>query len=136
MELESSDHSLQTERNIALRQLTAYDNFMCAISASNGSTHSPVVVIPSSETVEQEKWVGVDSVTAITKTVRQPDQERQALIGYADCGGLCYWYADELPSCLVFLLVMAVVLSILATPLTLLCLVPIMYKVNQVIYIA
>lgn len=128
----------QKDREVALSQMTSYDSFGAALTETriDGQQYLAVVCVPPKVSGDKEKWVGVyPSHSTFNPDIRQPDEGRVALCanqitGHSDA--VCYWYTDELPCCIVFLIVMAVVLSVLTTPLTLLCLVPMIYRMNKV----
>ena len=82
-----------------------------------------------------EKWVIVENHETIYENVTQPDPNRQALIGVATAaklGGIRYTYGDELPKKINQATVCAVVCSILATPLVLICIIPLILKLKKV----
>ena len=138
----------EEDRKVVMDQLTSYDRFMSAVTVASLNRTLGVVAVPPKASNSQEKWVAVDippkapntqekwvAVNAlkgvIDPSIRQPDPERKAICGhYEYC--LCYWYADELPRCMVLAVVFAVILSILTTPLVLLCCVPMIHKMNKV----
>ena len=136
----------EEDRKVVMDQLTSYDRFMSAVTVASLNRTLAVVAVPpkAPNTQEkwlavppkapntQEKWVAVNALKGvIDPSIRQPDPERKAICGhYEYC--LCYWYADELPRCMVLAVVFAVILSILTTPLALLCFVPMIHKMNKV----
>ena len=136
----------EEDRKVVMDQLTSYDRFMSAVTVASLNRTLAVVAVPPKDPNTQEKWVAVPpkapntqekwvAVNAlkgvIDPSIRQPDPERKAICGhYEYC--LCYWYADELPRCMVLAVVFAVILSILTTPLALLCFVPMIHKMNKV----
>ena len=136
----------EEDRKVVMDQLTSYDRFMSAVTVASLNRTLAVVAVPPKAPNTQEKWVAVPpkapntqekwvAVNAlkgvIDPSIRQPDPERKAICGhYEYC--LCYWYADELPRCMVLAVVFAVILSILTTPLALLCFVPMIHKMNKV----
>ena len=82
-----------------------------------------------------EKWVIVEDHTTIDENVIQPDPDRQALFGVPTVGrldGIRYTYGDELPKKITQATVCAVIFSILATPLTLICIIPMILKLKKV----
>ena len=82
-----------------------------------------------------EKWVIVENHRTIYENVTQPDPNRQALFGVANAGrvgGIRYTYGDELPNKITEATVCAVICSILATPLTLICIIPMILKLKKV----
>lgn len=120
-----------------MNQLMRFDYFASAVSQADCNHCIAVVAVPPKAPDTREKWVAVSPAECIIDTnIRQPDPERKALCGYilggSVCGCLCYWYDDELPSCIALTVVMAVILSILTTPLVLLCFVPMIHKMNRV----
>ena len=116
----------EEDRKVAMDQLTSYDRFASLNRAF------AVVAVPPKPPNTQEKWVAVSAVKrVIDPSIRQPDPERKAICGHYACC-LCYWYADELPCCIALTVVFAVILSILTTPLVLLCFVPMIHKINKV----
>ena len=123
----------EEDRKIALSQITTYDQFLSSISIVNGQRHYTAVVLPPKAPNTKEKWVGVCAADGSFNTsFRQPDPERIAVCGNNDNGCLCYGYADELPRCFVLAVVFTVILSILTTPLLLLCCVPMIHGMNKV----
>ena len=136
----------EEDRKVVMNHLTSYDRFMSAVTVASLNRTLAVVAVPPKAPNTQEKWVAVPpkapntqekwvAVNAlkgvIDPSIRQPDPERKAICGhYEYC--LCYWYADELPHCMVLAVVFAVILSILTTPLALLCFVPMIHKMNKV----
>ena len=81
-----------------------------------------------------EKWVIVDHRT-INEKVNQPDPNRQVLVGVptaSKLGGVHYTYGDELPKKVIQATVCAVICSILGTPLTLICMIPMIRKLKKV----
>ena len=82
-----------------------------------------------------EKWVIVKDHTTIYENVTRPDSNRQALFGdptVGRLGGIRYTYGDELPKKITQATVCAVICSILATPLTLICIIPMILKLKKV----
>ena len=82
-----------------------------------------------------EKWVIVENHGTIDENVTQPDSNRQALFGVPNAGrygGIHYTYGDELPKKITQATVCAVICSILATPLTLICIIPLILKLKKV----
>ena len=82
-----------------------------------------------------EKWVIVENNRTIDENVTQPDPNRQALFGVATAakfGGIRYTYSDELPKKITQATVCAVICSILATPLALICIIPMILKLKKV----
>ena len=123
----------EEDRKTALSQITTYDGFLAGISMANGQSHYTAVVVPPKAPDTKEKWVGVCAADGSFNTsFRQPDPERIAVCGSNDNGCLCYGYADELPRCIVLAVVFTVILSILTTPLLLLCCVPMIHGMNKV----
>ena len=120
------------DRNAVMNQLTSYDRFISAATVASLNRTFAVVAVPPKAPSTQEKWVAVSAVEGvIDPSIRQPDPERKAICGhYKYC--LCYWYADELPRCMVLAVVFAVILSILTTPLVLLCCVPMICRMKKV----
>ena len=126
---------------IAMNQLTSFDYFASAVSQADFNHYLAVVAVPPIAPDTREKWVAVSPAEGvIDASIRQPDPERKALCGYilggSMCGCLCYWYDNELPSCIALTVVMAVILSILTTPLVLLCFIPMIHKMNKVSKVA
>ena len=107
---------------------------MCFLSGfDQANTYFTVVAVPPKAPDTKEKWMGVNPRDgSIKMDIRQPDPERNAVCGNNDNGCLCYWYADELPCCTVLAVVSAVILSILTTPLILLCCVPMIHRMIKV----
>ena len=122
----------EEDRKVVMDQLTSYDRFMSAVTVASLNRTLAVVAVPPKPPDTQEKWVAVNALKGvIDPSIRQPDPERKAICGhYEYC--LCYWYADELPRCMVLAALFAVILSILTTPLILLCCVPMIHKMNKV----
>ena len=116
----------EEDRQTVMDQLTCYDRL------GNWNGVHAVVAVPPKAPNTQEKWVAVNAVAGvIDPSIRQPDPERKAICGrYEHC--LCYWYADELPRCITLAVVFAVILSILTTPLVLLCFVPMIRRMKKV----
>ena len=82
-----------------------------------------------------EKWVIVENHETIHENVTQPDSNRQALFGVpavGRLGGICYTYGDELPKKITQATVCAVICSILATPLVLICIIPMILRLKKV----
>ena len=121
----------EEDRKTALSQITNYDQSICKQCPHSNRTFA-VVVVPPKGPDTQEKWVAVNALKGVINTsIRQPDPERKAICGHNECC-LCYWYADELPLCIVLAVVSAVIFSILTTPLVLLCFVPMIHRMNKV----
>ena len=122
----------EEDRKAVMDQLTSYDRFASAVTVGSLNRTLAVVAVPPKASNTQEKWVAVNAVKGvIVPSIRQPDPERKAICGhYEYC--LCYWYADELPRCIALTVVFAVILSILTTPLVLLCCVPMIYRMSKV----
>ena len=122
----------QEDRNTVMNQLTGYDRFASAATVASLDRTFAVVAVPPKAPNTQEKWVAVSAVEGvIDPSIQQPDPERKAICGHYECY-LCYWYADELPRCITLTVVFAVILSILTTPLVLLCFVPMIQRMNKV----
>ena len=116
----------EEDRQTVMDQLTCYDRL------GNRNGVFAVVAVPPKAPNTQEKWVAVSAVEGvIDPSIQQPDPERKAICGHYECY-LCYWYADELPRCITLTVVFAVILSILTTPLVLLCFVPMIRRMNKV----
>ena len=82
-----------------------------------------------------EEWVIVENNTKILYNVTQPLPNRQALSGVPIAGTLRrirYTYGDDLPKKITQATVCAVICSILATPLTLLCIIPMILNLKKV----
>ena len=94
------------DRNAVMDQITSYDRFASAVTAGSLNRAFAVVVVPPKAPNTQEKWVAVSAVEGvIDPSIQQPDPERKAICGhYEYC--LCYWYADELPRCIVLAVVL------------------------------
>ena len=122
----------EEDRKVVMDQLTSYDHFASAVTVGSLNHTLAVVAVPPKAPNTQEKWVAVSAVEGvIDPSIQQPDPERKAICGhYEYC--LCYWYADELPRCIVLTVVFAVIFSILTTPLVLLCFVPMIHKMVKV----
>ena len=123
------------EAEAAASQLTSYDKFVHSLSQADNplNRYYATVVVPPKAPDTKEKWVGVCAADgSFNPDFRQPDPERIAVCGSNDNGCLCYGYADELPRCIVLAVVFTVILSILTTPLVLLCCVPIIHRMNKV----
>ena len=120
------------DRNAVMDQITSYDRFASAVTVGSLNRAFAVVAVPPKAPNTQEKWVAVSTVEGIIDpSIRQPDPERKAICGhYEYC--LCYWYANELPRCIALTVVFAVILSILTTPLILLCFVPMIRRMIKV----
>lgn len=124
----------QRDRVIALSQMTTYDSFVTGLSKTKD--YLAIVSVPPKVRGDKEKWVAVNPFNGIIQTnIRQPDEGRVALCGnqissYTD--KVCYWYDNELPCCIACLIVMAVVFSVLTTPIILLCLVPVIHRLKKV----
>ena len=116
----------EEERQTVMDQLTCYDR------VGNWNRVFAVLAVPPKAPNTQEKWVAVNGIEGvIDPSIQQPDPERKAICGrYEYC--LCYWYADELPRCITLAVVSAVILSILTTPLVLLCFVPMIRRMKKV----
>ena len=81
-----------------------------------------------------EKWT-LDG----NKNITQPDPERQALSGTATVHSISgkliriqYIYGDELPTKTVQATLCAVLCSVIATPLVLICIIPMILKIQKV----
>ena len=134
----------EEDTKAVVSQLTSYDNFLRQFSEVDAqlNRYYAVVMVPPKAPDTREKWVAVTHAGggdwAFYPTVREPDPERKAICsniygGENDCCFYhCYWYADELSRCMVLAVVFAVVLSILTTPLVLLCFVPMIHKMRKV----
>ena len=69
----------------------------------------------------------------INENITQPDPNRQALVGADTLEGIHYTYGNELPKKIILATVRAVICSILATPLVLICIIPlILNKLKKV----
>ena len=80
-----------------------------------------------------EKLVIVEDHRTIIENINQPDPNRQALYGFpGKLGGVHYTYGDELPKKITQATVGAVICSILGTPLTLICMIPMIRKLKKV----
>ena len=82
-----------------------------------------------------EEWVIVENHRKIYYNVTQPLPNRQALSGVPIAGTLRrirYTYGDDLPKKITKATVCAVICSILATPLTLLCIIPMILNLKKV----
>lgn len=83
-----------------------------------------------------EKWVIVEQFFRTTnENINQPDPNRQALFGVPTAGKLDdvhYTYGDELPKKITQATVCAGICSILATPLALICIIPMILNLNKV----
>ena len=82
-----------------------------------------------------EKWVMVIDDVHIKENIKQPDPERQALSGSATAGidgDVSYTYGDELPKKMIQAIMCTVMCCVLATPLTLLCMIPMIHKIRKV----
>ena len=82
-----------------------------------------------------EEWVIVENHRKIYYNVTQPLPNRQALSGVPIAGTLRrirYTYGDDLPKKITQATVCAVICSILATPLTLLCIIPMILNLKKV----
>ena len=76
-----------------------------------------------------EKWVIVGT---INDNITQPDPDRQALSGAYTVDGVRYTYGDELPKKITQATVCAAICSVLATPLVLICIIPMILKLKKV----
>ena len=82
-----------------------------------------------------EKWVMVIDNVHTKESIKQPDPERQALSGSATAGidgDVTYTYGDELPKKIIQATLCTVMCTILATPLTLFCMIPMILKLRKV----
>ena len=116
------------EREAALRQVTA----MKTIGMSKGGSARQYVPIISWN--NKEIWVAVNTITNnVSANVPQPDPGRQVLCSCeGDCGNMCYCYADQLPVSITCTLIVAVILALAFTPLTLLCCIPMLQHLHKV----
>ena len=106
--------------------------FVGAGGAGSGSAPARRVKVIKGE-YGDEKWVIVEGHRTID--VNQPDPNRQALSGVPTAGklgGVRYTYGDELPKKITQALVCAVICSILGTPLSLICMIPMIRKLKKV----
>ena len=121
----------EEDRRIAKSQVTGYNVFLSGFHETG--PYFTLVAVPPKAPDTKEKWIGVNPRDgSIKMDIRQPDPERNVICGNNDNGCLCYWYADELPCCTVLAVVSAVILSILTTPLILLCCVPMIQRMIKV----
>ena len=88
--------------------------------------------------VVQDEWGGEKWVLHGHKNITQPDPRRQALSGTATVNSsgrpmsFQYTYGDQLPVKIFQATLCAVMCSILATPLALICIVPMILKLKKV----
>ena len=68
----------------------------------------------------------------INENITQPDPNRQALVGANTMEGVHFTYGNELPKKITLATVCAVICSILATSLTLICIIPMILKLKKV----
>ena len=68
----------------------------------------------------------------INENITQPDPNRQALVGADTLEGVHYTYGNELPKKITQATVCTVICSILATPLTLICIIALILKLKKV----
>ena len=68
----------------------------------------------------------------INENITQPDPNRSALVGADTLEGVHYTYGNELPKKITLATVCAVICSILATPLTLICIIALILKLKKV----
>ena len=105
---------------------------------ARGRNHRPVYVRVAKVVEDEhggEEWVIVDNHRSIYKDIAQPDPNRQALSGKVPNSGelsIRYTYGDELPKKITQATVCAVICSILATPLVLICIIPMILKLKEV----
>jgi len=104
--------------------------FVGATGAPSGPVRKVKVV---KDEYGDEEWVIVEGRRTID--VNQPDPNRQALSGVPTAGklgGVCYTYGDELPKKITQATVCAVICSILGTPLSLICMIPMIRRLKKV----
>ena len=88
--------------------------------------------------VVKDEWGGEKWVLKGHKNITQPDPQRQALSGTATVNafgniiGVDYTYGDELPTKIVRATLCAVMCSIIATPLALICIIPMILRLKKV----
>ena len=88
--------------------------------------------------VVKDEWGGEKWVLKGYKNITQPDPQRQALSGTATVNpsgtpiSTQYTYSDELPTKIVQATLCAVMCSILATPLALICIIPMILRLKKV----
>ena len=88
--------------------------------------------------VVKDEWGGEKWVLKGHKNITQPDPQRYALSGTATVNpsgrpiSFQYTYGDELPAKIVQATVCAVMCSIIATPLALICMIPMIRKLKKV----
>ena len=68
----------------------------------------------------------------INENITQPDPNRQALVGADTLEGVHYTYGNKLPKKITLATVCAVICSILATHLVLICIIPLILKLKKV----
>ncbi len=110
----------EEEKRIALSQITALDQF--AVRA--------IVCVPPREG-ENERWIAVNP-HHIDFNIRQPDQNRTVLYA-TESYGLNYYYIDQLLCCINWTIIATVIFSILTSPVILLCCIPMIKKMKQVV---
>ena len=117
------------EREAALRQVTGLD----VLNSATAKHGRPKRYVPITHD-GKEIWVSVDPLDEIVSTnVPQPDPERQALYGGENQYGCpCYCYADQLPTCITCSLIFTVAMTILFTPLSLICCIPMIQHLQKV----
>ena len=104
------------ERQFAINQLRCLDYLK----------NSRFVPIPPKHCGEPERWVAVKPFShGIRTNIRQPDPERAVLCGsHSKYGHIDYYYGDDLSCYIISSIIFTVILSVITTPLLLLCCIP------------
>ncbi len=95
-----------------------------------------VVCVPPRAEGENERWVGVNRFSRqIDINIQQPNQNRTVLQAGEGNGhnAIYYFYFDQLPSRIMWTIIATVYLSILTSPVILLCCIPMVMKMKRVI---
>lgn len=102
---------------------------LCDTQPFNEEERRPQVLFHS--TMFRERWLVRNPYlnTCNFIAIQQPEPGRIALKKYWGTG---YWYADELPSWIRCITAATIIFSILATPLILLCCLPLLHYMKQV----
>ena len=110
---------LKLDVNKATRILAQFSNF--------------IVCLPPKNTGENDRWVLVNPTTneIADVVIQQPDPGRTAVLAPL-CKPLPYCYADQLRGILALSIILTIILSVISTPLVLLCCVPMIRGIKKV----
>ena len=91
------------------------------------------VCLPPKNTGENDRWVlfNFTSNEIADVVIQQPDPGRTAVLAPL-CKPLPYCYADQLRGILALSIILTIILSVISTPLVLLCCVPMIWGIKKV----